>query len=61
MGDRGHTDRTGASGLPIKFGPVSNGEFHPQPHSAVVRETIRRTYRLADDNAAGWACRAASS
>jgi hypothetical protein len=51
MGDRGHTDRTGAGGLPIKFGPVSNGEFHPQPHSAVVRETIRRTYRLADENA----------
>ena len=51
MGDRGHTDRTGAGGLPIKFGPVSNGEFHPQPHSAVVRRSIRRTHRLADDNA----------
>jgi uncharacterized protein len=51
MRDWGHTDRTGAGGLPIKFGPVSNGEFHPQPHGAVVRETIRRTYRLADDNA----------
>ena len=35
--------------LPIKFGPVSNGEFHPLPHSPLVRETIRRTYRLADD------------
>ncbi|MFP3901789.1 MAG: amidohydrolase family protein [Acidimicrobiia bacterium] len=38
-------------GLPIKFGPVSNGEFHPQPHSPLVREVIRRTHRLADDNA----------
>jgi predicted TIM-barrel fold metal-dependent hydrolase len=37
--------------LPIKFGPVSNGEFHPVPHSPFVREVIRRTYRLADDNA----------
>ena len=36
--------------LPIKFGPVSNGEFHPVPHSPVVRETIRRTYRMADEN-----------
>src|SRR5690606_28963450 len=38
-------------GLPIKFGPVSNGEFLPQPHSPLVREVIRRTHRLADDNA----------
>src|ERR687898_33181 len=37
--------------LPIKFGPVSNGEFHPLPHSPFVREVIRRTHRLADDNA----------
>jgi predicted TIM-barrel fold metal-dependent hydrolase len=37
--------------LPIKFGPVSNGEFHPQPHTPLVREVIRRTHRLADDNA----------
>ena len=37
--------------LPIKLGPVSNGEFHPIPHSPVVREAIRRTYRLADENA----------
>src|SRR5262245_14581661 len=51
MGDRGHIDRSDAGGLPIKFGPVSNGEFVPLPHSAVVRETIRRTYRLADDHA----------
>jgi uncharacterized protein len=54
MGDRGHTRRLGWGndhGLPIKFGPVSNGEFHPQPHSELVREVIRRTHRLADDNA----------
>jgi hypothetical protein len=35
--------------LPIKFGPVSNGEFHPVPHSPFLREVIRRTHRLADD------------
>ena len=52
MGVRGHTERGDDDGrLPIKLGPVSNGEFHPQPHSEVVREAIRRTYRLADDNA----------
>jgi hypothetical protein len=37
--------------LPIKFGPVSNGEFHPQPHSPVLKEVIRRTHRLADERA----------
>jgi predicted TIM-barrel fold metal-dependent hydrolase len=37
--------------FPIKFGPVSNGEFYPVPHSPLVREAIRRTYRLADENA----------
>ena len=37
--------------LPIKFGPVSNGEFHPQPHSPLVKEVIRRTHRLADERA----------
>ncbi len=37
--------------LPVKFGPVSNGEFLPHPLSPVVRETIRRTYALADENA----------
>ncbi|HEX8803211.1 MAG TPA: amidohydrolase family protein [Acidimicrobiales bacterium] len=37
--------------LPIKFGPVSNGEFLPLPHSPLVREVIRRTHRLADDSA----------
>ena len=37
--------------LPIKFGPVSNGEFHPVPHGPVLREAIRRTHDLADRNA----------
>src|SRR4029450_7056230 len=37
--------------LPIKFGPVSNGEFHPQPHSPRLKEVIRRTHRLADEKA----------
>ena len=29
-------------GLPIKFGPCSNGEFVPAPLTAVEREAIRR-------------------
>lgn len=37
--------------LPIKFGPVSNGEFLPVPHSPMLREAIRRTHALADENA----------
>ena len=37
--------------LPIKLGPVSNGEFLPIPHSPFVREVIRRTRALADENA----------
>jgi predicted TIM-barrel fold metal-dependent hydrolase len=37
--------------LPIKLGPVSNGEFLPLPHSPRVREAIRRTRLLADENA----------
>lgn len=37
--------------LPIKLGPVSNGEFVPVPHTPVVREAIRRTHALADENA----------
>jgi len=37
--------------LPIKLGPVSNGEFLPIPHSPFEREVIRRTRALADDNA----------
>lgn len=38
--------------LPIKFGPVSNGEFLPLRHGPVVAETIRRTRRLAEEHAA---------
>jgi uncharacterized protein len=37
--------------LPVKLGPVSNGEFLPLPHSPVVQEAIRRTRALADVNA----------
>ncbi|HEX6421596.1 MAG TPA: amidohydrolase family protein [Acidimicrobiales bacterium] len=53
MRDRGSTGGRGRGDdwLPIKFGPVSNGEFHPLPHGPLVREVIRRTHRLADDNA----------
>jgi len=37
--------------FPIKLGPVSNGEFLPVPHTPFVREVIRRTRVLADQNA----------
>ena len=37
--------------LPVKLGPVSNGEFLPLPHSPVVNEAIRRTHALAEVNA----------
>lgn len=37
--------------LPVKLGPVSNGEFLPLPHTPTVAEAIRRTHRLADENA----------
>jgi predicted TIM-barrel fold metal-dependent hydrolase len=37
--------------LPIKFGPVSTGEFYPPPLTPKLREVVRRTHRLADDNA----------
>jgi uncharacterized protein len=37
--------------FPIKFGPVSNGEFLPVPHSPFLREVIRRTHVLADEHA----------
>jgi len=37
--------------FPIKLGPVSNGEFLPVPHTPLVREVIRRTRVLADENA----------
>jgi predicted TIM-barrel fold metal-dependent hydrolase len=37
--------------LPIKYGPVSNGEFLPVPHSPFLREVVRRTHVLAEENA----------
>ena len=37
--------------LPIKLGPVSNGEFFPVPHDDFLREVTRRTNLLADENA----------
>jgi uncharacterized protein len=38
-------------GLPIKFGPCSNGEYVPRRLTAVEREAIRRANRDADENA----------
>ena len=38
-------------GLPIKFGPCSNGEYEPQPLSPVVQEAIRRARAACDENA----------
>src|SRR5262245_65639548 len=49
-GDSPRPRRDDDEPLPIKLGPVSNGEFHPVPHSPVVREAVRRTYRLAEEN-----------
>ena len=37
--------------LPIKLGPVSNGETLPIPHTPTVQEAIRRTAACADDHA----------
>ncbi len=37
--------------LPIKFGPASNGEYDPYPTTPLVRETVKRTFELADVNA----------
>ena len=36
--------------LPIKLGPVSNGEFLPVPHSSTVAEAIRRTHAIAGES-----------
>jgi hypothetical protein len=38
-------------GLPIKFGPCSNGEYDPVPLSPAVEETIRRAREACDRNA----------
>src|SRR5436309_10319983 len=38
-------------GLPVKFGPASNGEYLPQPLSPVVTEAIRRAREECERNA----------
>ena len=38
-------------GLPIKFGPCSNGEYEPEPLQPVIRETIRRARQDCGRNA----------
>ena len=38
-------------GLPIKFGPCSNGEYEPEPLSPVITETIRRAREECERNA----------
>jgi uncharacterized protein len=38
-------------GLPIKFGPCSNGEYEPEPLTPVITETIRRAREECDRNA----------
>ena len=40
-------------GLPIKFGPCSNGEFVPPPLTRVEREAIRRAHLACGENARG--------
>jgi hypothetical protein len=47
----GGNDRTDDPGLPIKFGPCSNGEYIPAPLSTVEREAITRARRACDENA----------
>ena len=39
------------SGLPIKFGPCSNGEYVPAPLTAIEREAIKRARLACDENA----------
>src|SRR6266508_2244060 len=38
-------------GLPIKFGPCSNGEYVPAPLTAVESEAIKRARRACEENA----------
>jgi predicted TIM-barrel fold metal-dependent hydrolase len=38
-------------GLPIKFGPCSNGEYQPEPLTPVITETIRRAREECERNA----------
>lgn len=37
--------------LPLRFHPLSNGEYVPLPATSLIRETIRRTRDVADTNA----------
>ncbi|CAN5678470.1 hypothetical protein BH24ACT25_BH24ACT25_11320 [soil metagenome] len=45
------SDHSDDPGLPIKFGPCSNGEFVPHPLTKVEREAMRRARRAAEANA----------
>ena len=47
MAKRPHED----PGLPIKWHPVSNGEFIPPPATPLVREATRRSRAALEDNA----------
>lgn len=38
-------------GLPIDFGPASNGEYEPLPWTPTVREAVRRARQACDDAA----------
>src|SRR5437867_6983271 len=38
-------------GLPIKFGPCSNGEYDPEPLSSFHHEVIRRARAACNENA----------
>lgn len=37
--------------LPLRFHPLSNGEYDPLPRSPLIAETVRRTLAVADDHA----------
>jgi uncharacterized protein len=47
----GSMQRDQDPGLPIKFGPCSNGEFVPAPLTAVERESVKRARVACGDNA----------
>lgn len=46
----------GDPGLPIKFGPASNGEYDPEPLSPVIQQVVRASREQCDVAAArlGW-------
>ena len=48
-----------SSGLPLKLGRCSNGEFVPPPITAVAEEAMRRAREISEDNARrlGWSRR----